>query len=190
MADQNDEQERLNRDGSERGEAGWGDSGRSEDWTNNQRYGERQGWDVDSSYGTDWEVEKEDPLWEKPEDDPDNRPNPEALTSGQSGTDGESFQPARAGEIKPEMSIFDRKGEPVGVVREVRQSDVLVSRAAARDIYIPLKALLLKNGLLRLDLPASEIHMQGWEMPPVIATPMTGGTAGMPDELKDESDRS
>lgn len=39
------------------------DSGRSEDWVNNQRYGARQGWDNTSSYGTDWE-EEADTLWD------------------------------------------------------------------------------------------------------------------------------
>jgi hypothetical protein len=191
MAEQNDKQERLKRDDSERGQADWGDSGRSEDWTDNNRYGERKSWDADESYGSDWQEHNEEgPKWERSERDPANTPNPEAMTSGQSGTDGEQVEDSSP--IKPEMFVYDRDGEPFGVVKEVRQKDILVDRPSTRDLYVPLEVCRVEQDRVRLSLSAEEIEKQPWEMLPVIATPLTGGNAGMREELrnKDEGERS
>lgn len=44
-------------------------------------------------------------------------------------------------QIKVGMDVVGFDGEPVGTVKEVRGSDILVNRLLARDVYVPLDAV-------------------------------------------------
>ncbi len=66
--------------------------------------------------------------------------------------------------IQPDMDVVDRQGDPVGQVKEVRQSDFLVDRPLARDVYVPFSACQSFEKEVRLNIRSDEVDQQDWEL--------------------------
>ncbi len=88
------------------------------------------------------------------------------LTINRNQHDYRGFQgTAGRNEIHKGMQVVGSQGKPVGTVKEVRGSDFLVDRPAARDVYAPFSAANISGQQVRLNVPAADVDRQGWEMP-------------------------
>lgn len=75
---------------------------------------------------------------------------------------------ASRGEIHVGMDVVGSQGQHIGTVKEVRASDFLADRPAARDIYIPFSACSVNGGQVRLNIRAGAVDKQGWPVPAVF----------------------
>lgn len=66
--------------------------------------------------------------------------------------------------IHEDMEVYDRQGDPIGRVKEVRQNDFLVDRPMARDVYVPFSACQSLENEITLNIRASEVDQQNWEL--------------------------
>jgi hypothetical protein len=81
-----------------------------------------------------------------------------------------------AEQIKVGMDVVGIDGERIGKVKEVRQSDFLVDRPVARDMWVPFSAVLeageqggafrrgpTQSSEVMLSISAAHVENQGWE---------------------------
>ena len=71
-------------------------------------------------------------------------------------------------QVQVGTQIFGSDGDPVGWMKAVRPTEVLVHRETERDVYIPKADLRDENGRVTVDVPAAEVNDQGWPEPPVV----------------------
>jgi hypothetical protein len=63
------------------------------------------------------------------------------------------------------LPVVDREGKRVGKVKEVRNTDFLLSRTLARDVYVPYYVCEYDGTQVTINVLADEISSQGWAMP-------------------------
>ena len=64
------------------------------------------------------------------------------------------------------MQVHDAHGEPVGLVKEVRQRDMLVDRRLRRDLFVPLSAVdSVVGGVVTLSVANDAIGALDWDKP-------------------------
>lgn len=63
------------------------------------------------------------------------------------------------------MAVYDREGNKLGEVKEVRSTDFLLNRTLKQDIYVPYYASKYADRKLTVDVLANEIDDQGWAKP-------------------------
>ena len=63
------------------------------------------------------------------------------------------------------MAVYDRDGDKIGEVKEVRSTDFLLNRTLAQDVYVPYFVCKYTERKLVVDLPGSEVNNQGWANP-------------------------
>lgn len=63
------------------------------------------------------------------------------------------------------MAVYDREGNKLGAVKEVRSTDFLLDRTLKQDIYVPYYAAKYADRKLSIDVLADEIDDQGWAKP-------------------------
>jgi hypothetical protein len=80
------------------------------------------------------------------------------------------------GQIEPGMDVLSIDGERIGKVKEVRQTDFLIDRPLARDLWVPFSSVMEAGehgGAFRrgptqptevmLNVSAAHVDDQGWE---------------------------
>ena len=80
------------------------------------------------------------------------------------------------GQIQPDMDVVSIDGEHIGSVKEVRETDFLLNRPLARDLWVPFSSVLEAGehgGAFRrgptqasevmLNVTAAHVDDQGWE---------------------------
>lgn len=71
-------------------------------------------------------------------------------------------------QVKTGMEIVGSDGGHIGHVKEVRDTDFLVSRPMARDIYVPFSAVRsCSETRCELNIPADQVDSMGWMSPPL-----------------------
>src|SRR5689334_13919889 len=83
-----------------------------------------------------------------------------------------------AGDIQVGMSVVGLDGESVGRVKTVRESDFLVDRPMAHDVYVPFSSVLamenpadrvrggpIQRDKVMLTIPAADVDDQHWPNP-------------------------
>ena len=93
-------------------------------------------------------------------------------------TKGEILKASSPGadQIKVGMDVVSIDGERIGKVKEVRQSDFLIDRQLARDLWVPFDSVVeagehggtFRRGPTRasevvLSVSASHVDSQGWK---------------------------
>lgn len=79
------------------------------------------------------------------------------------GTPPEHQAPAVGDQIMARMAVVGSDRKPVGTVKEVRESDVLVDRTLARDLYIPFEAVQrVDRKEVMLSIPADQVSEMKW----------------------------
>jgi hypothetical protein len=80
----------------------------------------------------------------------------------------------RATQIQVDMPVTSLDGERIGKVKEVRETEFLIDRPLARDLWVPLSAVLaaedytpsvhgpLDEQNVVLEVSAAHIDKQGW----------------------------
>lgn len=63
------------------------------------------------------------------------------------------------------MAVYDREGNKMGEVKEVRSTDFLLDRTLKQDIYVPYYVAKYADRKLTVDVLANEIDDQGWAKP-------------------------
>lgn len=58
--------------------------------------------------------------------------------------------------------MFGTDGERVGEVKEIRDTDFLVDRPMARDVYVPFDAVTQVGPDVRLGVTADEVGERDW----------------------------
>ena len=101
----------------------------------------------------------------------------ESFQSGEAPREGETLRASSpgAGQIDVDMPVVGKDGEPVGRVKEVRETDFLVDRPMAPDVYVPYGFVLaVENqaarmrggpeqlGQVILTVSAAHVDTQGW----------------------------
>jgi hypothetical protein len=75
-------------------------------------------------------------------------------------------QPVRSQHnIRNDMEVIGTDGKLIGRIKEVRQSDFLIDREMARDIFVPLSAISNVGEQVMLNVTADTVDLQGWEKP-------------------------
>jgi hypothetical protein len=65
--------------------------------------------------------------------------------------------------------VFDAFGEPAGRVKAVRDSDFLLGRPLARDVYVPFSAIRWPGRTsLRIGVPNAQLGAMGWQQPKLL----------------------
>jgi hypothetical protein len=60
--------------------------------------------------------------------------------------------------------VYDAFGEPAGRVKAVRETDFLLGRPLARDVYVPFRAIIWPGRQsLRIGVPHARVGAMGWE---------------------------
>jgi hypothetical protein len=68
------------------------------------------------------------------------------------------------------MAVVGSDGGPIGRVKEVGQSDFLLDRRLARDLYVPLEAIReVLAGRVVLKVTAAQHHYEGWPSPKLLS---------------------
>jgi hypothetical protein len=71
--------------------------------------------------------------------------------------------------VTPEMQVIDAAGAVVGQVKELRGPYVLVDRRLKRDLYVPLEAIVARDGeTLALNVTVDQFDELGWDNPPLL----------------------
>jgi hypothetical protein len=74
--------------------------------------------------------------------------------------------------VTPEMQIIDAAGALVGHVKQLRGPYVLVDRRLKRDLYVPLEAIVARDGeTLALNVTIDQFDDLGWDNPPLLGGP-------------------
>jgi hypothetical protein len=72
-------------------------------------------------------------------------------------------------EMQVGMAVMGSDSKPVGKVKEVRDSDFLLDRKLARDLYVPFDAVSsVDAGQVVLSLKAEDVLYQRWLSPPLF----------------------
>jgi hypothetical protein len=72
----------------------------------------------------------------------------------------------RQWQVRVGMDVVGSDGKSVGRVKEVRNTDFLVDRPLARDVYVPFEACQsISAERIVLTIPAGEVNNQGWANP-------------------------
>ncbi|MDQ3855768.1 MAG: DUF2171 domain-containing protein [Chloroflexota bacterium] len=71
-------------------------------------------------------------------------------------------------DVREGMIVVGSDGGIIGTVKEVRNTDLLVSRSLERDVYVPLNAIhnVIEN-LVSLNIPAEQVSSMHWPEPPL-----------------------
>jgi hypothetical protein len=68
--------------------------------------------------------------------------------------------------IRVGLEVVGSDRESVGQVKEIRQTDFLVHRPLAPDVYVPFEACqAIFHDLVILAIPAGEVDNQAWAQP-------------------------
>src|SRR6476619_7832927 len=71
--------------------------------------------------------------------------------------------------VTPDMQVIDAAGAPVWHVKELRGPYVLVDRRLTRDLYVPLEAIVARDGeTLALNVTIDQFDELGWSNPPLL----------------------
>ena len=84
-------------------------------------------------------------------------------------------------QVQPGMAVIGLDAQSVGEVKQVRDTDFLVNRPRARDVYVPFAAIHAIDaaaGGIVLAIPAAEVDHMDWPNPPVPGEP--GAALGDP----------
>jgi hypothetical protein len=74
--------------------------------------------------------------------------------------------------VTADMQVIDAAGALVGQVKELRGPCVLVDRRLKRDLYVPLEAIVARDGeTLTLNVTVDQIDELGWSKPPLLGGP-------------------
>jgi HSP20 family protein len=75
----------------------------------------------------------------------------------------------QAGQVRSGMTVYGTNGNEIGMVKEIRPSDFLVSRSLHRDIYVPLNAVQnVSNDQVYLNIPSDQVDDMNWPSPPMF----------------------
>ena len=78
-------------------------------------------------------------------------------------------------EMQVGMVVTGSDGKSVGKVKEVRDSDFLLDRKLARDLYVPFDAVShVDAGQVMLSLQAEDVLYQRWTSPPLFGGSQRG----------------
>jgi hypothetical protein len=87
---------------------------------------------------------------------------------------------------EPGAHVFDAFGETAGRVKVVRDSDFLLGRSLARDVYVPFSAILWPGQrALRIGVTNAQLGTMGWERPKLLGLfggRPAPGTSRAPDQ--------
>ena len=67
--------------------------------------------------------------------------------------------------IQEGMEVFDSEGKKVGKVKDVRESDFLLTRLLAKNYYVPFIACSMSPDGVHLNVKGGEMKDQGWASP-------------------------
>jgi hypothetical protein len=67
--------------------------------------------------------------------------------------------------IREGMEVFDSEGKKIGKVKDVRESDFLLTRLLARNYYVPYVACVMSTDGVHLNIKGNEMKDQGWASP-------------------------
>ena len=82
-----------------------------------------------------------------------------------------SARPQRpdAAAIGPDTQVIDAAGALVGHVKDVLEERLLVDRRLKRDLYVPLEAVIARDGdTLTLNVTIDQFDELGWAKPPLL----------------------
>lgn len=75
----------------------------------------------------------------------------------------------QAGQVRSGMTVYGTNGNEIGMVKEVRSNDFLVSRSLHRDVYVPLNAVQnVSNDQVYLNIPSDRVNDMNWPSPPMF----------------------
>ncbi len=75
----------------------------------------------------------------------------------------------QAGQVQSGMTVYGTNGNEIGMVKEVRPNDFLVSRSLHRDIYVPFNAVQnVSNDQVYLNIPSDQVDDMNWPSPPMF----------------------
>ena len=66
------------------------------------------------------------------------------------------------------MEVIGRNGHVIGTVKEVRDTNFLVDRPMARDVYVPFTSIQSIDERVMLSILSDQINDQEWENPNII----------------------
>jgi hypothetical protein len=71
--------------------------------------------------------------------------------------------------VTSDMQVIDAAGALVGHVKQLRGPYVLVDRRLKRDLYVPLEAIVARDGeTLALNVTIDQFDELGWDNPPLL----------------------
>lgn len=68
------------------------------------------------------------------------------------------------------MDVMSADGEMVGKVKAVRESDFLLDRPMARDVYVPYDSAEISGERVRLTIPSDQISRMDWPSPDLFGS--------------------
>ncbi len=75
----------------------------------------------------------------------------------------------QAGQVRSGMTVYGTNGNEIGMVKDIRSNDFLVSRSLHRDIYVPLNAVQsVSNDQVYLNIPSDQVDDMNWPNPPMF----------------------
>jgi len=80
----------------------------------------------------------------------------------------------RMTDLKPGWTVVANDGHRLGVIRDVGQHYVLVSRGGRQsDLFVPSSAIAnVDDAVVYLNLAKGEVEAMGWEQPPRETDPL------------------
>ncbi|MDI3339625.1 MAG: Hsp20 family protein [Sphaerobacter sp.] len=84
------------------------------------------------------------------------------------GTAAAPSRPADRTQVQAGMEVVGPDGGHIGLVKEVREGDLLVDRKLQRDVYVPFDAVRsVESSRVVLTVPPGQVDAMHWEHPPL-----------------------